>query len=49
MLTIVWGRNDRIVDVRTATCFQQDIAGSRLVVIDEAGHAVHEEKPDAVA
>lgn len=45
---IVWGRNDRIVEVRTSTSFQQDIAGSRLVVIDDAGHAVQEEKPDAV-
>ncbi len=45
---IVWGRNDRIVDVRTATRYQRDIAGSQLVVIDDAGHAVHEEKPDAV-
>jgi 4,5:9,10-diseco-3-hydroxy-5,9,17-trioxoandrosta-1(10),2-diene-4-oate hydrolase len=45
---IVWGRDDRAVDVRTATRFHQDIAGSQLVVIDGAGHAVHEEKPDAV-
>lgn len=45
---IVWGRDDRAVEVRTATRFQQDIAGSQLVVIDDAGHAVHEEKPDAV-
>jgi pimeloyl-ACP methyl ester carboxylesterase len=28
--------------------FRKDIAGSRLVVIDDAGHMVHEEKPDAV-
>jgi pimeloyl-ACP methyl ester carboxylesterase len=45
---IVWGREDRAVDVRTAARFQQDIAGSQLVVIDDAGHVVHEEKPDAV-
>lgn len=45
---IVWGRDDRIVDVRTATRFQQDIAGSQIVVIDDAGHSVHEEKPEAV-
>jgi pimeloyl-ACP methyl ester carboxylesterase len=45
---IVWGRDDRAVDVRAAARFQQDIAGSQLVVIDDAGHAVHEEKPDAV-
>ena len=45
---IVWGRDDRIVDVRTAMRFQSDIAGSQVVVIDDAGHSVHEEKPDAV-
>ncbi|MGO9417876.1 alpha/beta fold hydrolase [Roseiarcus sp.] len=45
---IIWGRDDRIVDVRTATRFHQDIAGSQLVVIDDAGHSVHMEKPDAV-
>ncbi len=45
---IIWGRDDRIVDVRTATRFQQDIAGSQLLVIDDAGHSVHMEKPDAV-
>lgn len=45
---ILWGRDDRVVDVRTATRFQQDIAGSQLVVIDHAGHSVHEEKPEEV-
>ncbi len=45
---IVWGRDDRIVDIRTATRFQQDIAGSQLVVIDDAGHNVHEERPETV-
>jgi 4,5:9,10-diseco-3-hydroxy-5,9,17-trioxoandrosta-1(10),2-diene-4-oate hydrolase len=45
---IIWGREDRVVDVGTAARFRQDIAGSQLVVIDGAGHVVHEEKPDAV-
>jgi pimeloyl-ACP methyl ester carboxylesterase len=45
---IIWGRDDRVVDVRTASRFRQDIAGSQLVVIDDAGHMVHEEKPEAV-
>ncbi len=45
---IIWGRDDRVVDVRTASCFRQDIEGSQLVVIDDAGHMVHEEKPEAV-
>ena len=45
---IVWGRNDRVVNVSTASRFRQDIAGSRLVIVDEAGHSVHEEQPEAV-
>jgi pimeloyl-ACP methyl ester carboxylesterase len=45
---IVWGRDDSVVDVRTGERFRQDIAGSQLVVIDDAGHMVHEEKPDEV-
>jgi pimeloyl-ACP methyl ester carboxylesterase len=45
---IVWGRDDRVVDVRTATRFQRDIPGSQLLVVDDAGHAVHEEKPGTV-
>jgi 4,5:9,10-diseco-3-hydroxy-5,9,17-trioxoandrosta-1(10),2-diene-4-oate hydrolase len=45
---IVWGREDKVVDVQNAERFHTDIAGSRLVVIDDAGHMVHEEKPDAV-
>ena len=45
---IVWGREDKVVHVQTAARFHQDITGSQLVVIDDAGHMVHEEKPDAV-
>jgi pimeloyl-ACP methyl ester carboxylesterase len=45
---IIWGRNDQIVDVQTATRFQRDIPASQLVIVDNAGHMAHEEKPDAV-
>ena len=45
---IIWGREDRVVDVRTSDRFHVDIAGSRLVVIDDAGHMVHEEQPGPV-
>jgi 4,5:9,10-diseco-3-hydroxy-5,9,17-trioxoandrosta-1(10),2-diene-4-oate hydrolase len=45
---IIWGRDDQAVDLKTAMHFKHDIAGSQLVVVDDAGHAVHEEKPDAV-
>ena len=45
---ILWGRHDRVVDVRTATLFQHDIPESKLVVIENAGHNVHEEQPGPV-
>lgn len=45
---ILWGRQDSIVDVRTALRFEKDIQNSRAVIIDGAGHMVHEEKPDEV-
>ncbi len=45
---IVWGREDKAVEVQTATRFHNDIAGSQVVVVDNAGHMVHEENPDVV-
>jgi|694.fasta_scaffold135143_3 pimeloyl-ACP methyl ester carboxylesterase len=45
---IVWGRDDKLVGVQTAARFHQDITGSRLVIIDGAGHMAHEEQPGAV-
>ncbi len=45
---ILWGREDRVIDVQTAERFHKDIAGSQVVIIDDAGHMVQEEKPDAV-
>ena len=45
---IIWGRADKVVGVQTASRFHEDIAGSQLVIVDDAGHMVHEEKPDAV-
>ncbi len=45
---LLWGREDRVVGVETAERFHHDIAQSHLVVVDGAGHMVHEEKPEAV-
>jgi pimeloyl-ACP methyl ester carboxylesterase len=45
---IVWGRADRVVGLNVASRFQNDISGSQLVVVDDAGHMVHEEKPEPV-
>jgi pimeloyl-ACP methyl ester carboxylesterase len=42
---ILWGGRDRLVPVAVAQQFQQDIAGSELVVFDELGHVPQEEDP----
>ena len=45
---ILWGREDKVIDVQTAVRFHRDIAGSQLIVVDDAGHMPHEERADAV-
>ena len=45
---IIWGRQDRVVPLETASRFHADIADSQLVVVDAAGHNVHEERAGAV-
>lgn len=42
---IVWGGRDRLVPPAAGQQFQQQVAGSRLVVFDELGHVPHEEDP----
>ena len=42
---IVWGREDGLTPVADAERFQKDIAGSKLVVFDQCGHAPNMEKP----
>jgi pimeloyl-ACP methyl ester carboxylesterase len=42
---IIWGGRDRLVPLSVGRQFQQDIAGSELVVFDELGHVPHEEDP----
>lgn len=44
---IVWGREDRILSVREAARLASRIAGSRLVVLDGAGHMPQREAPEA--
>lgn len=46
---LVWGRYDKIVPVSDAERLNREINGSQLVIIDEAGHMVQEEKPNEVA
>ncbi|MCL4499864.1 MAG: alpha/beta hydrolase [Chloroflexi bacterium] len=45
---IVWGKNDRIIPLSCAYRFNDDIPGSRLALIDRAGHACFEEAPAQV-
>ncbi|KAA0561180.1 alpha/beta hydrolase [Bacillus sp. CH30_1T] len=45
---LVWGEHDRVVPLSTGHKLKQDIPNSRLVVLEETGHLVPEEKPEEV-
>jgi pimeloyl-ACP methyl ester carboxylesterase len=42
---VVWGRQDAIVPVNCGELYHQQISGSRLVVMEQCGHAPQLEKP----
>jgi pimeloyl-ACP methyl ester carboxylesterase len=42
---IVWGRQDAIVPVSCGEVYHQSIRGSRLVIMEQCGHAPQIEKP----
>ena len=42
---ILWGGRDKLIPPEVGRLFQQQIAGSRLVVFDDLGHVPHEEDP----
>ncbi|MGA7328304.1 MAG: alpha/beta hydrolase [Rhodomicrobium sp.] len=42
---IIWGAKDRLIEPSNAERFHQDIAGSKLVIFDDLGHAPEEEDP----
>src|SRR5215213_6309660 len=42
---IVWGRQDGLVSLADGERFNKDIAGSKLVVVDQCGHVPNVEKP----
>jgi 2-hydroxy-6-oxonona-2,4-dienedioate hydrolase len=42
---IVWGRQDGLVTLAEGERFNKDIAGSKLIVIDQCGHVPNVEKP----
>ena len=46
---IVWGADDRIIDISAAALWNEAIEGSRITIIPEAGHSTMIEKPDEVA
>ena len=45
---IIWGDKDRLIDVSNAYRFQQDLPGSRLLIIPGSGHVPMEESPEEV-
>ncbi len=42
---LVWGRQDGLVPLHIGERFNKDIAGSKMVVIDQCGHVPNFEKP----
>ena len=46
---LVWGKEDRLVPPVYAEEFARRIAGARVEIVDQAGHAPHLEQPEAVA
>lgn len=46
---IVWGGKDRLIPPGNAQRFHGDIAGSKLVIFDDLGHAPEEEDPARTA
>ncbi len=46
---IVWGAQDRFAGVKMAHRFHDELPGSELVVLDDAGHFVWEDEPEATS
>jgi len=42
---IIWGRQDGLVPLAEGERFNKDVAGSKMVVIDQCGHMPNAEKP----
>ncbi len=42
---IIWGEEDRIIKLRHGRRLHEDIAGSRLKIMEKCGHLPHEERP----
>lgn len=46
---IVWGKSDRLVPLAHGKAYQEGIAGSKLVILEQCGHAPPFEKPEETA
>jgi pimeloyl-ACP methyl ester carboxylesterase len=46
---IVWGRRDRLIPAEEGERLRSRIAGSRLVVLPDAGHLPQREEPEALS
>ena len=46
---VLWGGEDRFASAKMARRFHDEIDGSELVVLDEAGHFIWEDEPEATA
>lgn len=42
---ILWGKKDKLIPMKFALRFNEDISNSQLVIFDELGHVPHEEAP----
>ncbi|WP_230126975.1 alpha/beta hydrolase [Bacillus sp. CECT 9360] len=45
---LLWGKHDRVVPLSIGRRLQADLKNSELIVIEDAGHLIPEEKPDEV-
>jgi len=46
---IVWGRGDKVVPLECAEAYARALPGSRLAVVEKAGHFVDMEQPETLA
>ena len=46
---VVWGRGDKIVPLECGEAYARVLPGSRLAVVEESGHFVDMEQPEALA
>jgi pimeloyl-ACP methyl ester carboxylesterase len=45
---VLWGKEDKIVVVETAYKFKKGIKNTEVILYDNVGHMIHEEKPEKI-